>query len=160
VGVVVLILGLLLGAAVGYAFFFNKRSAIERAIKPDTSTTAGPLSKITAPRTKIVESGYNVDVTISPSTNNTLTGAVEITATKTLPEAKGVGFFISTDETGFQKEGLPNIEIDRNDADGWSTTFDTTQTDNGNYFINTIVYSADGNAAPLGIAQIPVEIKN
>ena len=55
---------------------------------------------------------------------------------------------------------MPIIGRDTSSTDGWSYEFDTTEHDNGKYYISVVVYSEDGDGPPLGVAQIPVEIKN
>jgi uncharacterized protein (UPF0333 family) len=157
VGVIILIVVLLVAVVVGgYFFYFNPRAQIDRAIKPDTS-----LETVSdTPRTEIVESGYNIELVITPSNNNVIADTVAITATQVSEEAAGVGFFITKDEEGFMEEGMPNLGLDRDAADGWSNTFDTTEYDNGKYYINVIVYPEGGEGNPLGVAQVPVEISN
>jgi hypothetical protein len=157
VGVIILIVVLLIAvAAGGYFFFFNPRAQINKAIKPDTSLET--VSDV--PRTEIVESGFNIELVITPSNNNVISDTVEITATQVSEEAAGVGFFITTDEEGYMHEGMPNLGLDRSAADGWSNTFDTTEYDSGKYYINVIVYPEGGEGDPLGIAQVQVEISN
>jgi hypothetical protein len=146
-------------AAAGYFFFFNPRAQIDRAVKPDTSLEDNSILP-KAPRTEIKESGYNLEVIIEPSENNVISDTVTITATQVSEEAAGVGFFLSPDKESFIEGGQPSIGTDSSPEGGWSNMFNTTEHDNGNYYVNIVVWQEGGEGPPLGFAQIPVEIKN
>jgi len=155
--VVILVAILLVAVSVGgYFYLFAGKRGIERAIQPDKNIK----NVLDLPRTEIVESGYNMELTIKPSNKNVISETVEITATQVSEEAAGVGFFVSTTKEGFFEGGQPNIGIDRSETDGWSNTFNTAEFENGEYYINAVAYPPGGEGDPLGIAQIPVEIKN
>jgi hypothetical protein len=99
-------------------------------------------------------------VTIEPSVNNVISDTVTITATQVSDEAVGVGFFLSPDKESFIEGGQPSIGTDSSPEGGWSNNFNTSEYDNGEYYISVVVYPEGGEGNPLGIAQIPVEIKN
>ena len=52
------------------------------------------------------------------------------------------------------------IGTDSSSKGGWVNTFDTSEYDNGKYYISVVVWDDDGEGPPLGAAQIPVEINN
>ena len=112
------------------------------------------------PRTEIKESGYNLEVLIEPSANNVISGIVTITATQVVKEAAGVGFYLSKTKEALTDGGMASLGIDRSLEGGWSNTFNTTELDNGKYYISVVVYSTNGDGPPLGAAQVPVVIKN
>jgi len=163
IGMVILVAVLVsavIAVIVGYLFLQNpKKFLVDDKIASDTSHEESLKDKI-APRTEIKESGLALEVVIKPSDNNVVSDTVDITATKVVEEAVGVVFFISETKEGLTEGGMPVIGRDSSSDDGWSSTFDTTEYDNGKYYINVVVYSEDADGPPLGVAQIPVEIKN
>lgn len=156
--IVVLLIGIVLGGA-GFFYFFNPKAQFERAVKPDTSTEESIKDKI-APRSEIKESGLNLEVVVKPSNNNVISGTVTITASNVDENGAGVGFFISETKEALTQGGIPRLGIDSDKTDGWSNTFNTAEYENGKYYISVVVYPPGGEGSPLGVAQIPVEIRN
>ena len=157
---IVVLISAAIAIAVGYMFLSNpKEFLVDRKIASDT-THEGKITDKIAPRTEIEESGYLMDAVIKPSDNNIVSDTVEITATNVDESAAGVVFFISETKEELTEGGMPVIGRDTSTEDGWSSEFDTTEYENGKYYINIVAYDSDGEGPPLGVAQIPVEIKN
>lgn len=156
--ILVLLIGIVIGGIV-FFHFFNPKAQLERAIKPDTSTEESVKDKM-LPRMEIKESGLNMDVLIKPSDNNVISGTVTITATNVDKNGAGVGFFLSKTKEELTQGGMPKLGIDSDEEDGWTNVFNTTEFENGKYYVNVVVYPPGGEGNPLGVAQIPVEIKN
>jgi len=152
---------LVIGIGVAAYFFLSnpKKYLVDSKIAPDTSTEESLRDKI-APRDEIKESGLSMNVVVKPSKNNVISGTVTITATEVVEEAAGVGFFIAETQEALTEGGMPSLGIDRSGADGWTNIFDTTEYANGKYYVSIVAWEQSGEGPPLGVAQIPVEIKN
>lgn len=159
--VVAVLVSVIVALAVGGYFFLQnpKKFLVDDKIASDTSHE-GKITDAIAPRKEIKESGYLLDVVVEPSDNNVISETVTITANKVDETAAGVVFFISETKEELTEGGMPVISRDSNGNDGWLSEFDTTEYENGKYYISVVVYSEGGEGPPLGVAQIPVEIKN
>lgn len=159
VGILIVVLILiiaLVAAAAAYYFFLYPRQQLEKARTPDTSLKT---SESLINRTEIKESGLNSVLVISPSKNDVISGDVTIKATKVPDEAKHVGFSISQTVEGLAAEG-PNLGFDSEGSDGWEMPLNTTEYDNGVYYVALFVFETDGSSNPLGTANAKVQIEN
>jgi hypothetical protein len=159
VGVLVLVIVILIGGLLAgwYFIFLQPKMQFEKARKPDTSLKT--VSESSIPRTKIRESGFNVEITIEPSQNDTISGEVTIAAADVPAEAKHVGFSISENFEDLGTGG-PNLGFDSSETEGWTKTLDTTKYKNGKYFVALFVFSTDASSNPIGTANVQVEISN
>jgi hypothetical protein len=151
--VIVLLIGVLL--AVGYFFFLKPRMQFRKGTQPDTTLETESI----IPRTKIEESGMSAKLIISPSQNDIISGEVTIEAVSVPEETENAGFLIvkNFDES---RTGGPNLGFDSSGNGGWTKTLDTTEYDDGEYYIGVVVFGSDTDSDPIGVANAKVLIDN
>lgn len=155
--ILVLLILLVMGLGFGYSTFIYPRMQFEKAEKPDTdiNTKTGGLLK----KSEIKEKGFNAGLLISPSENDVISGTVTIKATDLPDGIKHVGFSINEnfDELG---NGGPSLGFDSDGTDGWEMVLDTTEYENGTYFVALFAFDNDASSNPLGVANVQVEVRN
>jgi hypothetical protein len=154
---VVLLLVIVGVAGAGYYYFIYPVKQFEKARTPDTNLNTEPT--ILPPKTSIKEKGLNSTMVISPSQNDVISGEVVIEATDLPAETKHVGFSVSEK---FEDLGVggPNLGFDSDGSDGWGKTLDTSNYENGIYYVALFVFENDASSNPLGAVNKQVEIRN
>jgi hypothetical protein len=111
------------------------------------------------PRAEIVVEGRNATVRIEPSVDEVVSGIVTITIIEA-PDETEMAFFAMRKQGAedIQEEG-PNIGIDTEASDGWSSLLDTTGFENGVYEVSGLAM-ADADSDPLGGATAQVVFEN
>jgi hypothetical protein len=133
--------------------------AVNVKVLIDNSSTSNKGSDSTsAPKTKIVESGLNAEIEIAPSKDKVISGDVTITAND-VPEETGVVGFVLTENKEEIGTDANIIGFDSSLKGGWTKTFDTTEYDNGKYYIFVLAAEEVGSD-PIGSASVRVEIIN
>lgn len=126
----------------------------------ETPQAVAPESGTSKSKTEVFGSGFNAEMTVSPSVDNVISGIVTVTVTKSPVGTKGVGFAITGGSLGNDLKGTgPNLGFDTAVGDGWTKLVDTTQYPNGLYEISSIAFS-DMDSDPLGVATAQVVIEN
>ena len=121
-----------------------------------TETQTTPANEIRADGTGISK---GMEMVISPSEDNEISGVVTISMTK-VPEAT---LFVSfaIDGPGIN-DTSPNLGLNINESEGWSIEFDTTDYSDDTYTIVGYAFATEHGADtnPLGFVQTEVVIKN
>jgi hypothetical protein len=153
----ILLLIIIIGLGAAWYFAFQPHRELERARTPDTSvnTNSDSLFK----KTEVKQKGLNVLMVITPSENDVLSGKVTIKATEVPEETMHVGFSINEkfEDLG---QGGPNLGFDSDGSDGWEIPLDTTEYENGEYYVAVFVFDNDASSNPLGAGNVKVAIKN
>ena len=100
----------------------------------------------------------NAEIEIAPSLDKIISGDVTITAND-VPEETGVVGFALTEKVEDLGTGGIFIGFDSSPKGGWTKTFDTTEYDNGKYYLHVLVAEKMGSD-PIGAASVRVEINN
>jgi hypothetical protein len=132
--------------------------AVNAKVLIDNSSNVDKGSDSTSPlKTTIVESGMNAEIEIAPSKDKVISVDVTITAND-VPEETGVVGFLLT-ENKDDLAGGTMLGFDSSEKGGWTKTLDTTEYDNGKYYV-VILAAEEVGASPIGSASVRVEIKN
>lgn len=159
IGIILLIIVVLGIGLIGGWFLFGMKEKVEmsKSLEPDTSPSTDTQT-LESPGSKIVEKGLNIDMEIKPAINNTISGIVNISATSVPENTAHVGFVVVEKLEDFGTNGT-NLGIDSDGSNGCTRILDTTDYENGLYFVVSIASSEIG-ADPIGSANVQVEIKN
>ena len=125
----------------------------------DADEPEAEVSEPATPRTEIVAQGQNATVRVEPSVDNAISGIVTITITEA-PDGTVMAFFTMRKQGAedTQVEG-PNIGIDTDASDGWSSLLDTSGFENGVYEVSGLAMAGPDDD-PLGGATAQVLIQN
>jgi hypothetical protein len=117
----------------------------------------------TTPKTEIRAEGSGIsegmEMLISPSVDNEISGVVTIRMTKVPEETLYVSFAIVG--PGIEDTG-PNLGVNIAESEGWSVEFDTNDYSDNTYTLIGYAFSTEQGADtnPLGFVQTEVVIKN
>ena len=157
--IIIIVLLIILAGIAGAAYytFILPAKEFERAETPDTSINTNEEGLFQ--KSEVREKGFNAGILIAPSVNDVISGIVTVSAVDTPKQSKHVGFSISKkfDDLG---KGGPNLGIDSDGMDGWGVKLDTSEYENGLYYLAIFAFENDTTSNPLGVANVQVEIRN
>jgi hypothetical protein len=158
IGIVILIIVVLGIGIIGGLFLFGKKEEAQtsKSLKPDTSLSTKEQE---SPENKIVEKGVNMYIEIEPSVGNTISGVVNVSATSTPKDTNSIGFVVVEKIEDLITGDGKILGTDSDGSDGWTSIFDTTEFENGLYFVVSIA-SAKPGGNPNASANVQVEINN
>ncbi len=154
---IVFLVLILIGLGFFYYVFMYPRSQLKKARTSDTTIQTNTDTLLV--RNEIEEKGYNSTINISPSQNDVVFGTVTVTGLNLPEETKHVGFAISEsfDTLG---SGGPNLGFDSDGSDGWNFSFNTTEYENGVYYLALFAFQDDSTSNPIGVTNVQLEIRN
>jgi hypothetical protein len=146
-----LVVLVILAALLVYHYF---QSASHTQAVPESKPQVGEVRDINS---TMVAQGTRASMTISPASNQTISGSVTI-AVSGVPENTSQVWFGLVPMNQWNLNTKPNIGFDSNGADGWSVRFSASGLANGDYIIFAI--PRDASQKDLGYVSANVTLKN
>lgn len=123
-----------------------------------------PTREPEKPKTEIIAKGQTgLELVISPSVDEVIKGTVTITMNNVPQGTKFAGFYLKSGDAEDVGDDLPNVGLDKDGSDGWSSILDTTEYNNNKYRIFAATFGEEPDyttAEPTGTILAEVVINN